>query len=532
MINPPPRPSFHDIVSQARLIEAHSGYTVDPHSDKWELKAYWLDFTTFENFVTENFKVEIKDWFAGLVSSRQMADGSIKNCYYALRACCAHGAKRSGDFVSELSDDIIEEWRHDEPVKAHLSSLKIFVKNCRKLNRKAFPGVSDAQLKRLKREFDYPDVVLTLDPDQGPWLQSEVTAQDVAIEKAWVSGQWHPEKYILVQLLRKFGMRIQSLAYMKVQDVKHPFLGDSVAEIRFPFLKNNMKVEQAMWHKLSDGLVSAFQDFFELRLAGMPRDIWHDASLLTVRGLPGAFPDPPNPMRKAQAVKAGPYQGHPSAGTLSKRFTSAMKSLNLTTKRTGKEKPMHFTPHRERHTVGTRLAMKGLSAAHIAAFLGHAHESSCNAYVDLAVMCFQLREPRFFHLLDDIGAIYTNPTLTKDEIIKSHDIVISKEATSNTGSLVVVGGGTCTGCDFSGASSDFEPWPCLSCPRFHVYEDADLQPLWDIIQERKIALQNADGTWNSRFDPDILATFMRYETLLIGAEIHRQNQREQHLENL
>lgn len=72
------------------------------------------------------------------------------------------------------------------------------------------------------------------------------------------------------------------------------------------------------------------------------------------------------------------------AGTLGQRFVRSMKSLGLLTYRTGAPEPMHFTPDRERHTVGVRLALKGYSAGMIALRLGHNSSESCNAYVDLA----------------------------------------------------------------------------------------------------------------------------------------------------
>lgn len=75
---------------------------------------------------------------------------------------------------------------------------------------------------------------------------------------------------------------------------------------------------------------------------------------------------------------------------------------------------------------------------------------------------------------------------------------------------------------FAGDVSAFEPWPCLSCPRFNLFEEADLQPLWDILQDRKSYMSLADGSWSNRFDPDIRAQFERYEALLVGAEARRQ----------
>lgn len=124
--------------------------------------------------------------------------------------------------------------------------------------------------------------------------------------------------------------------------------------------------------------------------------------------------------------------------------------------------------------------------------------------------------------MDKVGAIYSNRCATLVEIEEKLDPVISAEASSED-TLAVIGGGTCGDCMFAGSSSAAEPWPCLSCPKFQLYEDADLQPLWDILQERKSFMMNENGEWNDRFDSDIHAQFQRYETLLISAEMHRRD---------
>ncbi len=207
--------------------------------------------------------------------------------------------------------------------------------------------------------------------------------------------------------------------------------------------------------------------------------------------------------------------------TLGGRFRRTMKLLGLVTYRSGNQKPMHFGPHRERHTVGIRLALKGYTAQMIALRLGHKSSESCNAYVDLARLSMQQRNPKFFHLMDDVGAAFTASVVTREEIEADLDPVISIEA-STSNKVALIGGARCGSCMFAGDASSGEPWPCLSCPRFQLFEEADLQPLWEILQDRKAYMHNKDGSWNFRFDPDVRAQFDRYEALLIGAEARRR----------
>ena len=515
--------SFRELVTQNRRVRSRIGYEFDPADDVWKLYPQSIDFTTLAEMTTPDFRDEVKGAFERILASQKISESYVGSMFTALLDCLHAHLRSTGQPASKLTDPMIEAWRMNASSKHYTQTLKGLIKYARKQDRTAFAEVTEKTLKRLTSPDSDVEYVLALDPKRGPWLQGEVALQDVAVESAYASGEWHPEKYLMVQLLRTFGMRIESLAFMKVGDVRALFLGHRTAQVRWPFRKNDLPVEQAMWHPLSSGLARAMEEYLELRLDGLPRDEWESLPLFTPEGQPGAFLRPTNPNMRAQGIEAGQFQGHCRAETLSGRFTAAMNSLRLTTSRTGTEEPMYFFPHRERHTVGMRLALKGFSARHIALFLGHSSEKSGRAYVDLAVMCFQMRNPKFFHLMDSVGAIYSNETLSKEEINSSYDLVISKEASVKTGGLSVVGGGSCEGCHFAGASSDVEPWPCLSCPKFHLYEDADLQPIWDILQERKALLENPDGGWNSRFDPAILKTLQRYEALLIAAETHRRD---------
>lgn len=147
---------------------------------------------------------------------------------------------------------------------------------------------------------------------------------------------------------------------------------------------------------------------------------------------------------------------------------------------------------RSQCTVGTRLALKGYSATQIALRLGHKKPQSCTAYVDLARIAMQMRNPRFFRLMDNVGSVFTNPVVGRAGIEENLTPIISAEATTAT-EVALIGGGLCQNRMFAGDATTGEPWPCLSCPRFQLYEDAKLQSLWDILQERKTYMLHEDA---------------------------------------
>lgn len=514
---PARKKNFYDVVARPTIVRSQSGYINKVESDTWELHKRQIDYGLLADAVTHSFLQEIKHCFADLINTQLYGDDYIRSFFIALKDCIHFSFRGTGQKISALTDAMIEDWSAESSGTTYPYNVKLLINASRARDPRAFPYVAGKTLKKLKKPDSDVVNVLSLDPRQGPWLEREVLDQDKAIEAAYTSGAWHVERYVMVQLFRLYGMRPDQVANMKVGDVRCQFTGYAKGEIRWPFAKNDLAPDQAPWWPLGGSLLPAIERYLALRLDGIPPNEREKLPFFTPEGLPGAWKvaKPIKPSREPG------YEGHLLSSTLSRRFVYAMQSLDLHTCRSGKSEPMHFSARRERHTVGTRLALKGYSANMIALRLGHRHPKSCTAYVDLARMTMQMRNPKFFHLLDDVGSVFTNPVVPRVEIEENLTPIISVEATTAT-EIALIGGGSCGSCMFAGDATTGEAWPCLSCPRFQLYEDADLQLLWDILQERKAYMHNPDGSWNNRFDPDIRAQFDRYEALLIGAEGRRR----------
>lgn len=509
---------FHDIVAKPTTSRSQSGYVNFVDADIWELRGRQINFNQLADAVTVRFLKEIKSQFAFLLNAQRHADSTLRAYFAALKDCLHFAFRGTGRKVDALTSAMVVEWCEEIAVVVDYPYfLKLFVIGVRHNDPKAFPLVTNKTLNALtKPKTDVQDV-LSLDPKKGPWLEQEVLDQDLAIEQAYTSGTWHAERYIFIQLFRAYGMRPEQLANMKIEDVKCRATGHAKGEIRWPYAKNDIAAAQALWWPLGGALLEAMETYVTLRLHGVLANERERQPLFTPEGLPGTW----HKGRVWKANREPGYEGHLLATLVSQRFIVSMKSLGLKTERSGYPEPMHFNPRRERHTVGTRLALKGYSARQIALRLGHKSDNSCTSYVDLARMVMQMRNPKFYHLMDDVGSVFINPVVSRAEIEETLMPVISVEATTVEG-IALIGGGSCGNCMFSGDAATGEPWPCLSCPRFQLYEDADLLPLWDILQERQAYMEHEDGSWNSRFDPDIRAQFDRYKALLIGAERRRR----------
>lgn len=514
---PAQKTNFYDIVARPSTVRSQSGYVSEVNSAVWELRGSQIDYRLLTDVVTERFLEEIKHHLATVTNAQSHADATIRAFFNALKDCVHFSFRGTGEKVNTLTNAIIEGWRKDASGATYPYFLRLFLNAIRSRDPGAFPSVTDKVLNALRKPDSEIEHILSLDPKQGPWLEREVLDQDIAIEAAYTNGAWHVERYVLVQLFRLYGMRPDQIANMKISDVRCRATGHTRGEIRWPYAKNDLAADQAPWWPLGGALLPAMETYLTLCLDGIPPNEKDKLPLFTPTGPSGCRKRGKRP----EPTREPGYEGHVLASLLSRRFVYYMQSLGLETSRSGQPEPMHFNPRRERHTVGTRLALKGYSAQMIALRLSHKSSQSCTSYVDLARMAMQMRNPKFFHLMDNVGSVFTNPVVSRAEIEESLTPIISVEATTAT-EITLVGGGSCGNCMFAGDASTGEPWPCLSCSRFQLYEDADLQPLWDILLERKAYMHHQDGTWNNRFDPDIRTQFDRYEALLIGAERRRR----------
>ena len=169
---------------------------------------------------------------------------------------------------------------------------------------------------------------------------------------------------------------------------------------------------------------------------------------------------------------------------------------------------MSFNPHRERHTIGTRLALQGLSAGEIADMLMHTDTQNCEAYVQLGIQHFQLLREILDTPMASVAANFLNEPADEADL-KNLDNVLDL----NRSELPVIGGGKCGSCAFRFDGS--APFACLTCPKFRVFVDADLSLLWVELHRRYAYLYDENGEFNHRYDPSQKAQFERYCQALI-----------------
>ena len=436
---------------------------------------------------------------------------------------------------------MIERWL-DRCESVHLpANFKAFISQAQKLGYvDAFPNVTSQSLNKIKRRpSEYIDVI-TLDPTKGPWFPAERAVQTDAIEKAYGSGVWSAERYCLVQLLRSFGMRPQSLSEMKICNLTMPYLHEEGHEMQFmpvalriPFAKNAQDDDIAPewpldpYRNLQNVMTAYLSEYIPTI-----EDDWENVPLFSANGLPGTWGKGDRTSKTKLSPLLDEFAGHATPANISQRFKKSMKRLGLSTNRLGSAQPMVFSSQRERHTVATRLALRGWSAQQIAMYLGHSSARSCEAYISLAVVVSQVKnhkfqqvgEEAFMHFEIAEAAVFNQPDMQE---VLHLDSTIDRDFEEIED--VLVGAGSCAGCPHSvaGAEYDGNAFICLACSKFKVFEDANLEPLWQLVKYRQLEIKDENGHWTGRGDPKTFDDLLEAEAKIISAEYARRKHLEE-----
>ena len=348
------------------------------------------------------------------------------------------------------------------------------------------PGLDEEAWVSIKnRAFKTPDRshITTLHPETGPYLDSELIATDLALRDAFEKGDVDDERYLLAMTFRLYGQRPIMVANLKCGDVRTPQHDDvKQAEIRFPLAKKrNSSLSHGPGRPAPMLFTHVLERYLTKRYAGLDPDDRERIPLFPARTESWAGRWGASELQKNGRTK-GFFAGHCTAKNISSRFQTVMDGLDITSPRT--QKPMVFNPMRERHTVGTLMAMKGCSAEEIAAWLHHDDLGSCEAYVELGTRHHQLMhsmlDGKFTHLAGRfLGELIPDRQL---------DNIASTALISDTENPAAppIGGCATGGC--KALDELAAPYACLDgCPNLQLSIHADLRPLIEAVASKKSA---------------------------------------------
>lgn len=351
-----------------------------------------------------------------------------------------------------------------------------------------------------------PDVVMRLDPELGPLIQSEQDALFVWLHQKWMHKQIDFHRYIYLRIKMRYGQRGVQLRMMVFGDFRETERG---FKVRMPFAKQKGK---AGWRTAFEEfnvdpefyqLIQAYKTHVLQRLqqdypdrANWERAIDHvplfRAVLAGQGGVKGGYPilvdaDDMHLLESASLPKF-----HISEGSIKSwlEYIQTRPDLPIST-RTGK--PIKITnEHRFRHTLGTDLATAGFHEAAIARALMHTNALSVRQYVQASA--------ELMHQVDE--KLKLNDELARTVHAFTGTIVKDQDAAKNGDSVEHTLEDTAV-CGADSLCNLDAPYTCYACPQFQPLLHADHTSVLERLEARREEI--SDATTRAQFDNAILA---------------------------
>ncbi|EET48365.1 site-specific integrase [Thalassobium sp. R2A62] len=393
-----------------------------------------------------------------------------------------------GSKLATITADDIREFTLKSESKNYLVPAKFFVLEMLSHEYLAPDAELQNEVTRTTPKKTSCIHILTLDPNEGPYLDSEILAIDQALQEAYDKGKISDHDYLLAMTVRLYGQRPISNAALKLGDVQTPALtGENRTQIRFPIRKKiSPKFDRGPLRPTPMFYAHVLEKHALKRKEEDSEIPWQERALFT-------------PPRGKNSLDDPELEGHFPSESFSAHYRRMMLRLKVISPRTGK--PMRITANRDRHTVGTLLAIQGCTAEVIAAWLEHDSLQSCEAYVEVATRHHQqmssLLDGKFMHA----AARFTGEVITEEEL---DDFALSTVVSDFESRQPKLGGCASGGC---GALDDLSaPFACFLCPKFRLSKKAHLTPLLEgLVAKRREAKSVGDTEFASTIDRHIAA---------------------------
>ena len=306
---------------------------------------------------------------------------------------------------------------------------------------------------KLAKTKDHGAAIRSWDPEFGAMRPAEDQAVANAINDAFNDGELSLRSYLGIRMFRGLGMRPQSLAYMKVCDIRDTAQGMS---IRIPKAKQKgqgARTDFMAWKPVTEGLARILRLYINTEI--IPR-FGND-----IENVPLFFY---NDVRSDREYDTS-IQGHLQPDALSKVYRENIKQLGIISPITGEE--LELNPNRERHTFATQLAMNGATADEIAINMGHSSNTSCEAYIDATIDHFQSLERHVGQHFVPIADRFLG------KVVKSANDTAEFELYNDD----FEGVGSCSTGGCEAVESGVAPQACYVCRKFNAWSDGPHEEL-------------------------------------------------------
>tara|TARA_R110000868_G_scaffold167764_2_gene402219 strand:+ start:483 stop:1577 length:1095 start_codon:yes stop_codon:yes gene_type:complete len=159
-----------------------------------------------------------------------------------------------------------ERFNHSE--FSVITSFMAFWHDCESLEQRPTQSLIDAYQALPRKKNSSNDVILSLDPEQGPFTQVEQDGLDQWIHEQFCHGQLDPEQYLYLRMLMIYGQRGVQVRMMVFGDFTK---SDQGCKVRFHWAKQRW--DEGGWRvkfetfSLDDDLYSVVQAYKAMVLA-------------------------------------------------------------------------------------------------------------------------------------------------------------------------------------------------------------------------------------------------------------------------
>ncbi len=391
----------------------------------------------------------------------------------------------------------------------HLASFMAFWHDCESLEQRPSQPLIEAYQALPRKKRSSNDVILTLDPEQGPLMQVEQDALHQWIHEQFCHGQLDPEQYLYLRLLMIYGQRGAQVRMMVFGDFTKT---DQGCKVRFHWTKQ--KDDEARWRAKGE-IFSLDEDLYNTVLAYKAMvlaQLWQtypdgadwNAAIENVPLFRRKLDDeaewtewlnPPvlleGPLQKALEVAPQPIF-HVGAATV-KGWLDRIERLEGFPISPRTHQPLKVTRgHRFRHTLGTDLSNAGLDEWTMARALMHKNTQTVRKYRQVSPELMALIDAKMSDHLALVVNAFTGIIFTDRTSAKNGD-----RADRQIEDVAVCGATAVCHLD--------APFTCYACGKFQPLLNADHSAVLERLERRRAQTIASDKTTGVLWDRAILA---------------------------
>lgn len=391
-----------------------------------------------------------------------------------------------------------------------ITAFMAFWHDCESLEQRPSQSLIDAYQALPKKKNSCNDVILSLDPEQGPFTQAEQDALHQWIHEQFCHGHLDFERYLYLRMLMIYGQRGAQVRMMVFGDFTK---SDQGCKVRFHWAKQ--KDDEAGWRvkfeifSLDEDLYNTVQAYkamvlgqlwqtypdgvdWNVAIENVPlfrKKLDHDEAGCQERLAAPVLLD--SPLQKSLEDAPHPIF-HVGSGTI-KGWLASIERMQGFPISPRTHQPLKVTRgHRFRHTLGTDLSNEGLDEWTMARALMHKDTKTVRKYRAVSPELLALIDAKMSDHLALVVNAFTGIIVTDRTSAKNGD-----RANRQIEDVAV--------CGATAACHLDAPFTCYACGKFQPLLHANHRAVLERLERRRAQTIATDKTTGVLWDRAILA---------------------------